>query len=124
MARNPPKATQFSSANDNKPQGRKTGCTAAELQHKIFPPIKYIVPGYLTEGCTLFAGRPKIGKSWLALDFALAVTCGSTCLGGIQCERGDVLFLALEDNEQRAADRIRKLMPVDFPASLGPRTCT
>jgi AAA domain-containing protein len=75
--------------------------TAAELQRKVFPPIKWIVPGYLAEGCTLLAGRPKLGKSWLALDIGLAVAAGRYVLGEILCEAGDVLCLALEDNERR-----------------------
>jgi hypothetical protein len=51
-------------ANDNQPP-RQTSFTAAELQHMDFPPPKWIVKPYVAEGCTLFAGRPKIGKSWL-----------------------------------------------------------
>jgi len=36
--------------------------TAASLRTKIFDPIKYIVPGYIAEGATILAGRPKLGK--------------------------------------------------------------
>jgi hypothetical protein len=53
----------------------------ADLQHKTFPPLKYIVPRLIVEGLTLVAGRPKIGKSWMALDIAIAVATGGTCLG-------------------------------------------
>jgi hypothetical protein len=84
--------------------------SAQELRHKSFEPIKYVVPGYFAEGCTLFAGRPKLGKSWLCLEVGLAVASGSTCLGGIECGQGDVLYLALEDNERRLQRRIEKLL--------------
>ena len=47
--------------------------SAAELQHREFPPIKYVVPGIIAPGLTLFAGKPKIGKSWFCLDIALCV---------------------------------------------------
>ncbi|HKG74907.1 MAG TPA: AAA family ATPase, partial [Aestuariivirgaceae bacterium] len=70
----------------------------------------YVVPGYFVEGCTLFAGRPKLGKSWLCLEVGLAVASGSTCLGGLECGQGDVLYLALEDNERRLQRRIEKLL--------------
>jgi hypothetical protein len=60
--------------------GGVTIATAAALRTKEFPPIKYIVPGYLPEGCTILAGRPKIGKSWLMLDVGLAVASGGGCL--------------------------------------------
>jgi hypothetical protein len=84
--------------------------SAASLRTKVFDPIKYIVRGYLAEGCTILAGRPKLGKSWLMLDIGLAVAGGSDCLGGIKCEEGDVLYLALEDNERRLQSRILKLL--------------
>ena len=84
--------------------------TAFDLGRTEFPAIKFIVPGYLPEGATILAGRPKLGKSWLALDLALAVAKGSTCLG-VDCEQGDVLYLALEDNKRRLQSRLDKLSP-------------
>jgi hypothetical protein len=84
--------------------------TAASLRTKQFDPIKYIVRGYITEGATILAGRPKLGKSWLMLQIGLAVACGGKCLGDIQCEQGDVLYLALEDNERRLQSRITRLI--------------
>ncbi len=85
--------------------------TAAKLKSMTFAPIRYVVPGYIAEGCTLLAGRPKLGKSWMVMEMALAVARGGTCLGGIECDQGDVLMLALEDNERRLRSRIGKLMP-------------
>src|SRR5215208_5437111 len=76
-----------------------------------FEPIKYVVPGLIAEGLTLFAGKPKIGKSWFVLDAAKAVSQGGITLGGIQCEEGDVLFAALEDNRRRLQRRMSKLLP-------------
>lgn len=83
--------------------------SARELCGMHFDPIKYVVPGYVAEGATLLAGRPKLGKSWFCMDIALAVAAGGVCLGGIRCEQGDVLYLALEDNRRRLQSRIRRL---------------
>jgi RecA-family ATPase len=86
-----------------------------------FEPIRYVVPGYIAEGCTILAGRPKVGKSWLCLEGGLAVAEGSTCLGGILCEKGSVLFLALEDNRRRLQRRIDKVVSPfggDWPAAF------
>ncbi len=91
--------------------------TAAALKAMSFAPIKYVVPGYIAEGCTLLAGRPKLGKSWLVMEMALAVAKGGTCLGGIECEQGDVLMLALEDNQRRLHSRIKKLSPALVPTA-------
>jgi AAA domain len=85
--------------------------TAASLRCKGFNAIKYIVPGYIVEGCTILAGRPKLGKSWLMLDIGLAVARGDHCLGGnAKCVEGDVLYLALEDNERRLQNRMTRVM--------------
>jgi hypothetical protein len=94
--------------------------SARELRRREFDPIRYVVPGYIAEGCTLLAGRPKLGKSWLVLEMGLAVATGGTCLGGIECEQGEVLYLALEDNERRLQKRIDKVLgPLnDWPESF------
>jgi AAA domain len=84
--------------------------TAAELQIMTFEPIKYVVPGLIVEGCVLLAGRPKAGKSWLALDIGLAVAAPHDCLGDRKCEQGSVLHLALEDGDRRMKSRITKLL--------------
>lgn len=83
-----------------------SGVSAADLAAKRFNPIRYIVPGYIAEGATLLAGSPKIGKSWMALGIALAVAGGRPAFGSIASEYGDVLYLALEDNERRLKKRL------------------
>jgi RecA-family ATPase len=55
----------------------------------------------LPEGLTLPAGKPKLGKSWLALSVAFAVAAGGVALGTYPVAQGEVLYLALEDNERR-----------------------
>jgi hypothetical protein len=71
--------------------------TAADLQGMEFPPINWVVPGVLPEGLTILAGKPKLGKSWLALDMALA----------------------LEDNQRRLQRRLNNIEPhLEWPADL------
>lgn len=92
--------------------------SARTLQHRHFPAIRWAVPHVLPEGLTIFAGVPKVGKSWFALDVARAKADGDMVLGQ-ECERGDVLLLALEDNERRLQDRFRQITNGgDFPANL------
>lgn len=83
--------------------------TANTLQSKEFPPLQYAVDGYLAEGVTLLAGKPKIGKSWMALDFAMAVATGDLALGSVRCRQGPVLYCALEDNHRRLKRRMSTL---------------
>jgi DNA-binding transcriptional ArsR family regulator len=82
--------------------------TAAELLARDFAPIEWIVPGLLPEGLMLLAARPKIGKSWLALQLAVAAATNGR-LFGRRVREGRVLYLALEDNDRRLAARLAKL---------------
>lgn len=84
--------------------------TAADLERRKFDPIAYVVPQLIPEGLTILAGRPKIGKSWLALDIALGIAGGRFVLGDIKLEEGDVLYAALEDNQRRLRSRIERIL--------------
>jgi RecA-family ATPase len=103
-----------------KPSWRDGIFSAAELQQQQFDPISFVVPGLLPEGLTILAGKPKVGKSWMALDIALAVAAGRYCLGDYQPEEGDVLYAALEDNPRRMKQRIAKILgsTADWPRFL------
>jgi len=80
---------------------------ARALMGRKFEPIRWTIVDILPEGCFLLAARPKVGKSWMALQFAAAVTEGGTTLNR-QAAQGAVLFLALEDNERRLQARFEK----------------
>lgn len=84
--------------------------SAAELMAEELPPVRWVVPGLLPEGVTLLAGKPKLGKSWLALGLGMAVASGGVALGTKQVECGDVLYLALEDNPRRLQGRLGKML--------------
>lgn len=86
---------------------RRTSYTAQELLGTDFPEPRFAVPGLVPEGLNFFAGAPKLGKSWLALNLALAVAAGGRALGKIPVERGEVLYLALEDPPRRLKQRIK-----------------
>jgi hypothetical protein len=82
--------------------------SAQELIMKKFKPIRWAVKNILPEGLYLLAAPPKIGKSWFALQIALAVGGGGKVLTQ-QAEQGGVLFLALEDSDRRLQSRLNKL---------------
>jgi RecA-family ATPase len=88
--------------------------TVAELQRQEFPPMTYVVPNIIPEGVTVLAGRPKIGKSWLALELCLGVSGDMPVLGNIKPATGDSLYLALEDNPRRLQRRIDKVVGSPF----------
>jgi AAA domain/IclR helix-turn-helix domain len=84
--------------------------SAATLRTKVFEPIRFCVPKYIPPGCGILAGRPNLGKSWLMLDVGLAVASGGNCLNQVITEEGDVLYLALEDNERRLQSRMTRIL--------------
>ncbi len=84
-----------------------------DLMRKQFPPVKWIVKDYVSEGFSVLAGRQKLGKTWLALDFAIAVATGGYALGSIACGQGDVLYIDLENGERRINGRIATLFPAE-----------
>jgi AAA domain/Primase C terminal 2 (PriCT-2) len=100
------------------PNGEKEGAnrrrpdfmSAAELRMMRFDPVRYVLPGFVPEGLTLLVGRPKIGKSWWALDLAVACAANRPTLGTLPPENGDVLYLALEDGWRRLQRRLDKLL--------------
>jgi hypothetical protein len=105
------------SGDDSKAKKRATKTAtptfcAEELKAMTFAPIKYVVPGIIVEGLTLFAGKPKVGKSWLCLHAGIAVAQGSSTLGDIECEGGDVLYCALEDSKRRLQTRMTTLLGI------------
>jgi len=89
--------------------------TAATLQNMPFPAVRYVLPGYIPEGLTILAGKPKAGKSWFALDLAIAVASGRFTLGTLKPPQGNVLYLALEDNPRRLKRRIAKILGEQTP---------
>lgn len=79
--------------------------TASNIVKMKFKPLGWLVQDYLPEGAFFLSSRPKMRKSWWALQLALAVVTGGTFLGK-QVAKGEVLALLLEDNQRRVKRRI------------------
>ncbi len=82
-----------------------------ELMAKELEPLTYLVPDILPEGgLTLLVGRPKVGKSWFALQIACALSAGGFALGlEAKLPKRRVLYCALEDGLRRLQRRIQLL---------------
>lgn len=89
--------------------------TARELMTRQLPDPRWAVPDLLLEGLSIFAGRPKLGKSWLVLSLGLAIAAGGRALGRIPVTPGSVLYAALEDTPRRMQGRIRALLASGEP---------
>jgi hypothetical protein len=96
-------------ASDPKPQYDFTRVPSiADLQKRSFTKRNWVIENVLPTGNIMLASRPKMRKTFLALQLALAIATGDKFLDW-KCVQGDVLFLGLEDNERRLRERIQLL---------------
>jgi len=74
-------------------------------------PRPWLIQGLWAEGAVgCIGGTPKSGKTWMALEMAVAVASGKPCLGrfGVP-QRGPVLLYAAEDSPEALRDRAIEL---------------
>ena len=89
-----------------------------DLWHGTFESAKWVVEGLIPQaGLTVLASPPKRGKSWLALQLAIAVESGAPFLG-MNTTKGKVVYYALEDTERRLVERVHGLHPQGRPVGL------
>jgi hypothetical protein len=70
-------------------------------------PTDFVLEGLVrVGGTTLLIGEPKLGKSQMSLDIALAVARGETFCG-LATKKGRVIYYSLEDGEDIVRDRVR-----------------
>ena len=83
-----------------------------ELYENVYQSRPPIIDGLLYPGTYLFAGAPKVGKSFLMAQLAYHVSKGLT-LWGHPVHRGTVLYLALEDDHRRLQGRLYRMFSTD-----------
>jgi hypothetical protein len=78
-----------------------------------------VIPDLLYPGAWLMVGRPKIGKSWLFLQLALAIAYGRRFLGyGCLSASTGVLAFFGEDDDARIQSRLKALDEIPAPANI------
>ena len=83
-----------------------------DLYETIYPSRPPIIDGLLYPGTYLFAGAPKVGKSFLMAQLAYHVSMGLP-LWGYPVHKGTVLYLALEDDHRRLQGRLYRMFGMD-----------
>jgi hypothetical protein len=84
--------------------------TAEQLAAIDFADPEWVVEDVLPVGVHLLVGKPKKGKSWMALGICEAVATGGRAFGVKRARQGTSLYLALEDNQRRLLKRLRKVL--------------
>lgn len=110
-------ANFMTDSNGEKPVSRKAEIKPLEiidgytLLMTDYPPPVFLFDGLLHNGLTLLAGRPKIGKSWLALQLAVDAAMGRPGLGKFAHRKPtSVLYMALEEGPARTNNRMQKFL--------------
>lgn len=90
----------------------------SELQDKTLPPMKWLIDDLLpVGGVVMLSAKPKMGKSFLAMQLALTVASGGKFLGFQAEEKHEVLYIDLETSQRSMKNRI-SMMTADAPSGL------
>ena len=76
----------------------------SELYDTVFNVQTPLIDGLLQRGTYIFAGSPKVGKSFMMVQLAYHISTG-TPLWGYKVQKSTVLYFALEDDYPRLQER-------------------
>jgi hypothetical protein len=96
-------------------------CAADLYQRDLTDPVPFLTGTFrLSTGTFNLAGKPKSGKSWLALGIGLLVSGSLDTYAGLRTARtGRVLYIGVDDSsETRMARRIKATMGERAPNNL------
>ncbi len=86
------------------------------LMDMKFPKSRFCIQSLLPQGVSILGGAPKIGKSWMVLDWCVQIAKGEK-IWNLPTERGTVLYLCLEDSLARIQDRLNRITD-EVPSNL------
>ena len=88
-----------------------------ELYEMVYQGRPPVIDGLLYSGTYLFAGAPKVGKSFFMAQLAYHISTGQK-LWDYDVHQGTVLYLALEDDYQRLQERMSRMFGVEGTDNL------
>ncbi len=91
--------------------------TMTELYDTVYESRPPMIDGLIQNGTYIFAGAPKIGKSFMMAQLAYHVATGKP-LWGYEVHQGTVLYLALEDGHERLQKRMYRMFGVEDVSKL------
>jgi replicative DNA helicase len=90
---------------------------ATELTATEHKAPEQLVDGLLmTHSVAVLAAAPKVGKTFLGLEFALSLACGRPFLGRYKTHKARTAYIALEDGEESIGERLHALSGDIYPA--------
>ena len=91
--------------------------TMEQLYDTVYEGRPPVIDGLLQNGTYIFAGAPKVGKSFLVAQLAYHVATGQK-LWDYDVRQGTVLYLALEDGYERLQERMYRMFGVEGTPNL------
>lgn len=88
-----------------------------ELYDTVFKSKPPLIDGLLYPGTYIFAGAPKLGKSFLMAQLAYHVSTG-TPIWNYPTRKGTALYLALEDDYRRLQERLYRMFGTESADNL------
>ncbi len=88
-----------------------------ELYDTVYQSKPPLIDGLLYPGTYIFAGAPKLGKSFLMAQLAYHISTG-TPLWNYKVKKGTVLYLALEDDYHRLQERLYRMFGTESADNL------
>ena len=88
-----------------------------ELYDTVYKSKPPLIDGLLYPGTYIFAGAPKLGKSFLMAQLAYHVSTG-TPLWNYTTRKGTALYLALEDDYRRLQERLYRMFGTESADNL------
>ena len=79
--------------------------SGARLAEMDLPSTKYVIKDLLPQGLAIIGGSPKVGKSWLVLEWCVRIAKGEK-IWSFPTTKGSTLYLSLEDNNTRLQERL------------------
>lgn len=91
--------------------------TMNDLFDVSYPARPPVIDGLLYSGTYIFAGAPKVGKSFFMAQLAYHISTGRD-LWDYPVRRGTVLYLALEDDYHRLQERLYRMFGMEGAENL------
>ena len=88
-----------------------------ELYDTVYKSKPPLIDGLLYPGIYIFAGAPKLGKSFLMAQLAYHISTGMP-LWNYTVRKGTVLYLALEDDYHRLQERLYRMFGTESTEDL------
>lgn len=117
--RQPPNVSANSISNYQPKSKKQTleTISMSELYDNVYPSKPPLIDGLLHTGVYLFAGAPKVGKSFLIAQIAYHISRGEP-LWGYSVRKSAVLYLALEDDYSRLQERFYRMFGIEGTNNL------